>query len=867
MIRKEIKFHSLSLFVLFFSLCLLSISKSSFSQFSKPIFVNRGDTIIEEILSEDVSRWKVNKENYVYRFNFRTEIWSPICDYSLLQLGARSNVWTIPNAFRLWYSEEGLAVWEYDKQQKDWLRHGFAPQIGLVDSFNIWRVNDTICFSHNKEGQKIWKVDTDVVYWEKEIIGNYNTWQINDTASFWKVDSMQHLHIYQDSTELWKLDEHPTRLTVSKNTSIWTLLPNIELWKAGNKINVWSFDKARKKWKVNNQIKQFRKANKQKLWVIDENIKVLSINNDSVQIWRRVNKEKVWSLSPKIRVWHYVPPSPPPPIPDSNNVQIPADISEKIKLLHLSKQRKAWVIDPQTTIWQFEQHNELWKKLDQIQTWHMDDSTDVWLINKSYQVTRIGKRFRFWQMNNKANIWKEIHKPKYWQINDTTQVWWFAPKMVATAYHSKLSVWDVSKTLQIIHKDAAKTWVRNDTIQYWQNNDSTLLQIQHPSKNGELWKRKEYVKLPVSDSLFFWRINDSTRVSQLRDSVTLWKLRKTWITIDSVSNFQLNDTTRIWESSPDFQIWQGKSSLNFWQKANKDKAIRLRDSIQAWFYYRAENATTSNEKSNWKFSGHLKVNSYQNQIRNWAQGGESTVSFQTETRTNLKYEQKYWNWDSWAELKYGVTIRGDKPMQKSEDKIEIDSRLNYKTKDRWNYTLHSKIKTQFTEGRDYNLDQKVSDFISPLYINIGFGTDYKIGNLFSLYLSPITAKLTYVNDTATVNQTKFGIDEDKKTLNQTGAYINGNLNLNLSKSIRIESRFSLFSNYFDQPENIDIDWLAKLILNVNKYINSEISFRLIYDDDIQIPIYQSVNGEQKKIAEGPRLQMQETFKVGFQINF
>ncbi len=851
--------------ILFF-LLILSRSENSHAQFLNPVFVNRGDTVVEKEISDNHTRWIINNSIQIHKFESKTEIWRPLEKYSYWSLGATSQVWTLPKAFRLWYSEEGLAVWQYQPELKDWLRQGFAPKYYLADSLSMWRINDTISFTLAPEGKKLWKVDPDVVFWKKEIIGNYDTWQLNDTVSFWKVDSLQHIQEYQDSTELWELDRQPKKIQISKNTIIWTLLPHIEAWKAGDKINIWSFDSLKNSWQVNDTLKYHRKGNKQRLWEIDKNIKVLALANDSVQIWRRNAEEKIWSLSRKFRAWHYKPPPPIEVLKDTIEENTEPEVTEKIKLLQLSKRRKGWVIDDSTYIWQFEQHNELWKQIPNLQMWHVDDSTDVWSLLEQYQITRINKQFRFWKIDNKAKEWKEIRRPRNWQINDTAHVWWLSPEISVTSFHNNVRAWNVETNLNISQRPE-RNWILNDTSEYWQISDTTLFWTPHKEKDGEVWKSVQYTKLPVSDSIFFWRVNEQKRISRIKDSLTVWELKHGWIAIDSVFNFKLNDTTRIWMPTPEQQIWQSPNSTRFWKRNKKSKVYRLRDSIRAWTFYRPPNATGQKKKSNWKINGHFKANSYQNQLRNWARGGESNVSFQAETRLDLQYEHDYLKSHTWTELKFGVNIPGEKPLRKTEDKIELDTKLNWKSKTRWSFTLHSKLKTQFTEGRDYNKDKKVSDFLAPLYFNLGLGFEYQIKNMLSLYFSPLTAKMTHVNDTVTVDQTKFGIAPDKTTLNQTGAYINSTFKMNISKNIRFESRFTLFSNYFETPENIDIDWFFKLLLNVNRFISSEISVHMIYDDDILIPIYRDVNGEKTKVAEGPRLQMQELFKVGFQFKF
>ena len=65
----------------------------------------------------------------------------------------------------------------------------------------------------------------------------------------------------------------------------------------------------------------------------------------------------------------------------------------------------------------------------------------------------------------------------------------------------------------------------------------------------------------------------------------------------------------------------------------------------------------------------------------------------------------------------------------------------------------------------------------------------------------------------------------------------------------------MFSNYLDNPQNIDINWEALLILKATKYISTYIGLQTIYDHDILIA---DKNGK-----KAPRTQFKQTFGVGF----
>ena len=74
----------------------------------------------------------------------------------------------------------------------------------------------------------------------------------------------------------------------------------------------------------------------------------------------------------------------------------------------------------------------------------------------------------------------------------------------------------------------------------------------------------------------------------------------------------------------------------------------------------------------------------------------------------------------------------------------------------------------------------------------------------------------------------------------------------------------MFSNYLNNPQNIDVNWETLIQFKVNKYISATLSTHLIYDDDIDIAVFDDA-GEQT--GKGPRLQFKEVLGIGFAYKF
>jgi hypothetical protein len=145
--------------------------------------------------------------------------------------------------------------------------------------------------------------------------------------------------------------------------------------------------------------------------------------------------------------------------------------------------------------------------------------------------------------------------------------------------------------------------------------------------------------------------------------------------------------------------------------------------------------------------------------------------------------------------------------------------------------------------------------------------DYKPGNNLTVMISPITSKYTYVRDTSVVDQTTHGLDENEKLRKELGAYLKSKFKWKISKNIEILNKINLFTNYMDNPENVDVDWEVNINARISDYITANLNTQLIYDDDKDIPVYEVVDGERKQVDKTKGGQFKEVLSVGFSYRF
>jgi len=291
--------------------------------------------------------------------------------------------------------------------------------------------------------------------------------------------------------------------------------------------------------------------------------------------------------------------------------------------------------------------------------------------------------------------------------------------------------------------------------------------------------------------------------------------------------------------------------------------------------------TTAPNDTIWKKGGLTSLNFNQVGLSNWAAGGDNSVSFNALVLGFANYSKNKLAWDNSINLGYGVTKQGDQKIQKNEDKIDFTSKAGYKiSKTKWYYTFLFNFKSQFAEGFVYPNDSVVaSKFGAPAYFLGSIGMDYKPNDHFSMFISPITAKLILVNDQNLADAGSFGVNraeydsasekikDGKKTRGEYGAYINAKLNKEIATNVTLFTKLELFSNYGENPQNIDVNWEVLLALKVNKYITASIYTQLIYDDDTPVPLYTGSGLDKTPNGFGPRTQFKEVIGVGFSYKF
>lgn len=295
-------------------------------------------------------------------------------------------------------------------------------------------------------------------------------------------------------------------------------------------------------------------------------------------------------------------------------------------------------------------------------------------------------------------------------------------------------------------------------------------------------------------------------------------------------------------------------------------------------------ALTADTVEGWKMGGVASLSIAQTSLHNWASGGENSFSINGLVSVFANYKRTKNFWDNSLDVGYGVIKQGESSdYMKADDKLDFLSKYGRLAFKDFYYAAQVNFKTQMTEGKDYATDtSRISNFMAPAYLITAFGMDYKPNSYFSAFVAPVTGKVTFVNDQKLADAGAFGVDAatydslgnrltaGSRNLKEFGGYIRlkyskSDFKSEMLRNVSFTTKIDLFSNYLENPQNIDVNWETQLAFKINKFVSVNINTHLMYDDDISIVIDDDKDGTPE--STGPKIQFKEILGVGFAYKF
>jgi len=268
----------------------------------------------------------------------------------------------------------------------------------------------------------------------------------------------------------------------------------------------------------------------------------------------------------------------------------------------------------------------------------------------------------------------------------------------------------------------------------------------------------------------------------------------------------------------------------------------------------------------WKIDGLTSINLSQVSLTNWAAGGQSSSSGVALFNLNANYLKDNISWENTLNMGYGLLKENGKDVIKTHDKFDFISKFGVKQTEKIYISTLFNFKTQFAPGYNYpNTTDVISRFLAPGYLTLSVGIDYKPNKLFSFLISPLTGKLTIVNDDALSAAGSFGVDAGDRMRYEVGSFAKMELKTDIMKNVGLQTKIDLFSNYLHNPQNIDVNWDLLINMKINDYLSANLITNLIYDDDVKINVDKNNDGIVE--ARGARIQFKEMFGLGLSLKF
>jgi hypothetical protein len=261
----------------------------------------------------------------------------------------------------------------------------------------------------------------------------------------------------------------------------------------------------------------------------------------------------------------------------------------------------------------------------------------------------------------------------------------------------------------------------------------------------------------------------------------------------------------------------------------------------------------------WKLNSLYSLTGTQNSFVNWNAGGRNNIALLGSVTANATYRKNKLRWNSDLSIAFGGIRYLDKTSavreQKTDDRFDVLSSFGYEFSNKLFLTFIGGLKTQMAAGFVYPNDSvKVSSFMAPGYMNYALGVEFVKDDNFKVLVSPVSTKTTYVLDDSLSNLGAFGVSPGERRRNEIGSYVKIRYNQKIAKNIELRSLWEFFSNYLNNPQNIDINAEIMILMRVNSLISTSLQWNLIYDDDVKI---RDVNGN-----VGPRTQFKSVLGVG-----
>jgi hypothetical protein len=266
----------------------------------------------------------------------------------------------------------------------------------------------------------------------------------------------------------------------------------------------------------------------------------------------------------------------------------------------------------------------------------------------------------------------------------------------------------------------------------------------------------------------------------------------------------------------------------------QDLSVR---SLQAESFKYLEKIPVDTSVKNWKKGGIYNLNISQASLSNWAAGGDDfSLAVNSLLSLFAFYKKGKHSWDNTFDFNLGYVKTTTLGSRKNDDRFDLLSKYGHALNPKLNLASLVNLRSQFFKGYSYTDDAKTlsSAFMAPGYLLLSTGFDYKPVKNLSIYLSPITARWVIVRDTALSNKGAYGVTPGKKSNLEIGGFATISYQKEINKNVAYKGRLDLFSNYKNNPQNVDLFMSNILSVKLSKILSATWGVDIIYDDDVRL---------------------------------
>lgn len=263
----------------------------------------------------------------------------------------------------------------------------------------------------------------------------------------------------------------------------------------------------------------------------------------------------------------------------------------------------------------------------------------------------------------------------------------------------------------------------------------------------------------------------------------------------------------------------------------------------------------------WKVSGILTFNVGATGLANWQAGGNSSFNILASANVNFRYHHNHLAWETNIYTEYGQAFVDNTihRWQKTNDKFELSTKFGWAFARQWYLTALGQFRTQYANGFDYSKEdlRLLSNFLSPSYTDISIGIDWKPNEIFSVYISPLSGRITsciskhvkyddpvdvngnpkydlrnsYLGEEYVVDRLLRGKNSEYRA--DFGLSLKGQVQYTKVKNLKVFSAVTIFTPYSKKFGNFDIDWDVAVSYQFLKVLNVSAGTQFKYYDSVK----------------------------------